>query len=222
MGVIFFVINAAFALVLLVLVLVSSVYALISKNPDIRYQPMRDDRGSFIKSSSQMLPSTELDALGATARGDMKARDLEDDADSFSSPSQHQLQPQRSPHDASQVPLPPSTAGSNRTGPTFDMPHSPVGTSVPLFPTNSHDSSRQSPYAGAGQQRQQHHAGVPALLTPGGPRLGTASPAPQRSPSPRLQDGGGGGGYPQRGSPYQQQQSAPPQGNWQVGVGYSN
>lgn len=222
MGVIFFVVNAAFALVLLILVLVSSVYALISKNPDIRYQPMRDDRGSFIKSNSQMFPSTELDALGATARGDMKARDLEDDADSFSTTSQQQqqhLQLQLQPHDASEVPLPPSTAGSNRAGPTsgFDMPHSPVGTSVPLFPTNSHDSSRQPPYAG------QQHAGGMALLTPGGTRSRTASPTPsqrtygsQGLPSPQRHDGGGGGGYPQ------QQQQSGPQGNWQVGVGYSN
>ncbi|RAL11976.1 transient receptor potential ion channel family protein [Aspergillus homomorphus CBS 101889] len=69
MGVIFFVYNAAFVLVLLVLVLVTSTFAIFSKNPDLRYQPMRDDRGSFIKSQSQ-LGMTELDALGSTARGE--------------------------------------------------------------------------------------------------------------------------------------------------------
>ena len=69
MGVIFFVYNAAFALVLLILVLVATAYAIFSKNPDTRYQPMRDDRGSFIKSQTQL--NTELDALGVTARGDM-------------------------------------------------------------------------------------------------------------------------------------------------------
>ncbi|RAK76521.1 transient receptor potential ion channel family protein [Aspergillus fijiensis CBS 313.89] len=69
MGVIFFVYNAAFVLVLLVLVLVTSAFAIFSKNPDLRYQPMRDDRGSFIKSQSQ-LGMTELDALGSTARGE--------------------------------------------------------------------------------------------------------------------------------------------------------
>ncbi|PYH49857.1 transient receptor potential ion channel family protein [Aspergillus saccharolyticus JOP 1030-1] len=69
MGVIFFVYNAAFVLVLLVLVLVTSGFAIFSKNPDLRYQPMRDDRGSFIKSQSQ-LGMTELDALGSTARGE--------------------------------------------------------------------------------------------------------------------------------------------------------
>ncbi|KAK5139064.1 hypothetical protein LTR04_003917 [Oleoguttula sp. CCFEE 6159] len=70
MGVIFFIYNAVFALILLLMVLISTIYALASKNPDTRYQPMRDDRGSFIK--SQTMLTTELDALGATARGDSK------------------------------------------------------------------------------------------------------------------------------------------------------
>lgn len=87
MGVVFFVYNAAFSLVLLLMVLVASIYALVSKNPDTRYQPMRDDRGSFIKSQTQ-LGTTELDALGATARGDKVhgsgSIETQDD-DSFSS-----------------------------------------------------------------------------------------------------------------------------------------
>lgn len=64
----------------------------MSKNPDNRYQPMRDDRGSFIKSQTN-LGHTELDALGATARGDgtpfgmaeQKRLDLEYDNDSTTS-----------------------------------------------------------------------------------------------------------------------------------------
>ncbi|PYH99892.1 DUF907 domain protein [Aspergillus ellipticus CBS 707.79] len=68
MGVVFFVYNAAFTLILLILVLITSAYAIFSKNPDLRYQPMRDDRGSFVKSQSQLI--TELDALGSTARGE--------------------------------------------------------------------------------------------------------------------------------------------------------
>ncbi|KAL8965057.1 MAG: hypothetical protein Q9183_004055, partial [Haloplaca sp. 2 TL-2023] len=88
-GVVFFGINAVFAVVLLFMVLFATGWAIFSKNPDTRYQPMRDDRGSFIKSQTQL--NTELDALGATARGDMtqtgyKGRELEDD-DSFSSGS---------------------------------------------------------------------------------------------------------------------------------------
>ncbi|KAE8147398.1 hypothetical protein BDV25DRAFT_169113 [Aspergillus avenaceus] len=67
MGVVFFAYNAVFSLVMLILILVASICALLSKNPDNRYQPMRDDRGSFIRSQNQLI--TELDALGATARG---------------------------------------------------------------------------------------------------------------------------------------------------------
>ena len=81
MGVIFALYNVIFAAVLLVMVMVSSIYAIWSKNPETRYQPMRDDRGSFIKSQQQL--TTELDALGATARGDGKgygqAKTLGDD-----------------------------------------------------------------------------------------------------------------------------------------------
>lgn len=94
MGVLFFIINAVFALVIILMVLWASVWALISKNPDTRYQPMRDDRGSFIKSQTN-LGTTELDALGATARGDpklaygaeRKRMDLDDEEDSFSGSS---------------------------------------------------------------------------------------------------------------------------------------
>ena len=70
MGVVFFVYNAVFSTVLLIIVLVAVFFAFFSKNPDTRYQPMRDDRGSFIKSQTAL--NTELDALGATARGESK------------------------------------------------------------------------------------------------------------------------------------------------------
>lgn len=87
MGVVFFVMNAAFVLILLIMVIVASLYAIFSKNPDVRYQPMRDDRGSFIKSQTQL--TTELDALGATARGENKSpfkpRDFDEDSLSASS-----------------------------------------------------------------------------------------------------------------------------------------
>lgn len=81
MGVIFFILNAAFALILLIMVLLATGFAIFSKNPDVRYQPMRDDRGSFIKSASQL--NTELDALGATARGETKSpfkREIDSDS----------------------------------------------------------------------------------------------------------------------------------------------
>ncbi|KAJ5972005.1 TRP-like family [Penicillium vulpinum] len=126
MGVIFFVYNAVFALVLLILVLIASVYAVVSKNPDTRYQPMRDDRGSFIKSQTQL--TTELDALGATARGDMKPgqynhNPFDDDTASISSGNGASIaRPMESTY-------PPH-------GTINQAPRSPVDPSVPLFPSN--------------------------------------------------------------------------------------
>lgn len=125
MGVVFFIINAVFSLVLIILVLLATIYAFIRKNPDSRYQPMSDDRGSFIKSQTQL--TTELDALGATARGDKAGYkhnlDLDDDNDSWSSDSLR--------HPANQ-PLPPSTANSQAA--YREAPRSPIDPSVPLFP----------------------------------------------------------------------------------------
>lgn len=79
---------------------------------------MRDDRGSFIKSQTQLNVNTELDALGATARGPMvqttyKPHDLDDDEDSYSSGSGR---PQHDQPVPGGVPLRPSTPQSNRSG----------------------------------------------------------------------------------------------------------
>lgn len=194
MGVIFFVMNAAFALVLLILVLVSSMYAFVSKNPDVRYQPMRDDRGSFIKSHSHM--STELDALGATARGDMKGRDLDDDRDSFTA--------------TNQAPLAPSTANSGFNASQYEIPRSPVDNSVPFFPASGGDGRQGSPYTG-GQQT----GGFGGMLTPGAgrtPSRGGGSPTPS-SYSGNQQD---------QTQMYPPQQQARGQNQWQVGAGYSH
>ena len=147
MGVVFFFINAAFATILLLMVLFATAFAIFMRQPDSRYQPMRDDRGSFIKSQNNL--NTELDALGATARGDMtqmayKGRDLDDD-DSFSSGSgRHSQNP-------AGVPLPPSTAVSTHRSPSRgrtpgDPPRSPIDASMPLFPsagTSRHGTPEQ-------------------------------------------------------------------------------
>jgi len=123
MGVIFFVYNAVFSLVLLILILIASGYAIFSKNPDTRYQPMRDDRGSFIKSQTQL--TTELDALGATARGEgkngWKGARIEEDDDSWSGESSE-----------------PRLGGNNSSmaGRYNDqVPRSPVDPSVVSFPS---------------------------------------------------------------------------------------
>ena len=152
MGVVFFVYNAVFALLLLILVLIASIYAIVSKNPDTRYQPMRDDRGSFIKSQSQL--TTELDALGATARGDVKsstayqASPFEDDHGSFSSGNgatitRQNLEPQQVPR----------------------QPTSPVDPSLPLFPSE-----------GQGPGNLPYNARSPSPLNGGYRTQNTASP----------------------------------------------
>jgi hypothetical protein len=158
MGVVFFIYNAVFALVLLLMVLVSSGFALFTKNPDTRYQPMRDDRGSFIKSQTQL--TTELDALGATARGEGKGthpRAFDDDDDSFSSTSIEQRQiaakegftehyqpaPPRSPIDA-------SFNGQQQAPPT--------GTAASYYSRNSPPSSSGYGRAGSLRNEQQYRS----------------------------------------------------------------
>jgi len=70
MGLVFFFLNAIFAFILLILLLVASAFAIFSRNPDVRYQPMQDDRGSFIRSQTNLANNKELEALGQTARGE--------------------------------------------------------------------------------------------------------------------------------------------------------
>ncbi|KAJ9241381.1 hypothetical protein DTO169E5_3581 [Paecilomyces variotii] len=135
MGVVFFIYNAVFALTLLILVLIASIYAVVSKDPDTRYQPMRDDRGSFIKSQTQL--TTELDALGATARGELKPGQyksgFDDDDTSFSSGNGASIGRQND----DSIAVPQHAARQSA--------HSPVDPSVPLFPSNgSSNSSSQS------------------------------------------------------------------------------
>ncbi|TQB74086.1 hypothetical protein MPDQ_005142 [Monascus purpureus] len=133
MGVVFFVYNAVLSLILIILVLVASVYAVVSKNPDTRYQPMRDDRSSFMKSQGQF--TTELDALGATARGEekttYKSNLFDEDSSSFSSGNGATLG--RGHHSTSPVA-------------SHHQPVSPVDTSVPLFPSDSAPRRSPSPY----------------------------------------------------------------------------
>lgn len=235
MGVIFFVVNASFALVLLILVLISSCYAIFSKDPERRFKPMVDDRTSFIKSGAGA-SSTELDALGVAARGESKSlRDLDEDA-SFSSPPIAKLQTE-----ASGTHLPPSTAGSDR----YNGPPSPHDPSA-FFPSSRQDNTD---YRGEDNYYNRPHQAVATnmpLLTAGGqpraPSRGSdrsASPAPgyqgynqrQNSPprQPRQQyapqqqyqqQQGGYGGYgqqQQQGGYYPQQQQQQQQGGYNQG-----
>jgi hypothetical protein len=148
-GVIFFVLNAVFALVLLLMIIISTTLVFFRKNPDARYQFMADDRASFMKSQSQLNTTTELDALAATARGDKsgyKHMDMDDD-ESLSATSM------RRRTDQSQMDM---RAGAR----------SPVNPSMPLFPAARPESpfrsASPSPYNASatslGQARTQHTA----------------------------------------------------------------
>lgn len=89
-GVVLWIGNAAFALILLLMLIITTGIVLFHNNPDTRYQFMNDDRTSFMKSQTHMATTSELDALAATARGDgtpfKPALDLEDDESGMSNP----------------------------------------------------------------------------------------------------------------------------------------
>ncbi|KAI9735692.1 MAG: hypothetical protein M1818_006300 [Claussenomyces sp. TS43310] len=220
MGVLFFIFNAVFALVLLIFVLVMSILSLVRKNPDNRYQPMIDDRASFIKSQTAL--TTELDALGATARGDGKGvykggLDLDDDDnESWSSDSLRQKE-------ATNQTLPPSTANSNR-----EPPHSPIDPSTPFLGATGPSNSRSGPPNYAENNRpygyslgaeSRPNSDLP-LLTQGGQMAGSPSPGYSRggssqsnvAPAFRAQNNASPSGY-------RSQNNASP---WQRGAGYDH
>lgn len=93
MAVVYFILNAIFALFLLIFTIVTCVLALVYKNPDTRYRPMKDDRVSFLprigntngKNGTEAQDNMELVALGASAMKGLEhaqptAYDDEDDS----------------------------------------------------------------------------------------------------------------------------------------------
>lgn len=113
LGVIFFIINAIFALVLLILILFSTVYVIFSKDPEGKYQAMRTS-----------LPAVEKKEIGANA-----VRDLDEDPEGHGAPLRVSISKTSSApvdrgyssasrHSAAGfspagIPLPPSTPGSD-------------------------------------------------------------------------------------------------------------
>lgn len=191
MGVVFALYNIIFIAVLLILVLIASIYAIASKNPETRYQPMRDDRGSFIKSQSAL--TTELDALGATARGDGKEpyasapKDLHDELSSTDSISHPPMEAQR-----------------------------PMS-GVRGQPDYGYESRHNGGYnANAYQQPSYDHGyGYDRPNTAPAPQQNSFSrPAPQQYP--RSAHGPGTGGYGPQSFNRSQNNSSP----WQRGAGY--
>ncbi|KAG5439303.1 hypothetical protein PCK2_000864 [Pneumocystis canis] len=73
-GIVFFLVNCAFALVLLILLIIASIYALVSENPDILHEQMEDDRTEFIKSKTDFLSDAELNVSKQTNDLDSKEK----------------------------------------------------------------------------------------------------------------------------------------------------
>ncbi|ODQ67231.1 TRP-domain-containing protein [Nadsonia fulvescens var. elongata DSM 6958] len=81
MGVVFFVLNAIFSLILIIMTLTTCTIALLSKNPDNKYHPSKDDRDSFIKPAGDINGKNglvELTALGAAAQADHDEQEWRD------------------------------------------------------------------------------------------------------------------------------------------------
>ncbi|KAG5973518.1 hypothetical protein E4U58_004906 [Claviceps cyperi] len=125
-GVVFFILNASFSLILLLMVMISTAVTFFRKNPDARYQFMADDRASFMRSQTHLNTTTELDALAATARGDKggykSGLDLDDD-DGHLHPS-HSMNRSASPVNPS-MPLFPASREPSPFRPA--SPASPAG-----------------------------------------------------------------------------------------------
>jgi hypothetical protein len=128
-GVVLWIANAVFALILLLMLIVSTIFVFFRENPDGRYQIMADDRTSFMKSQTHLTQTTELDALAATARGDKSGfkggLDLDDDAESITSDSMR--------HQTEHLGVP-SANTSVSGGFSHRSPSSPA---MPLFPADA-------------------------------------------------------------------------------------
>ncbi|KAK3360101.1 hypothetical protein B0T25DRAFT_565042 [Lasiosphaeria hispida] len=191
-GVVLWIANAAFALVLLIMLIVTTIIVFFRDNPDGRYTYMADDRTSFMKSQTHLTTTTELDALGATARGDKggykHGLDLDDDAESISSDSVRR-QTERMP-------------AANGYG---NPPRSPADPAMPLFPA---DGNRSPP--------QYNNSGILRNQTSGHFQDRSASPSPYGGASSNLTPAFRG---QNNASPagFRSQNSASP---WQRGAGY--
>lgn len=73
MGLVYFIINAAFSLILLLYILFFACVVIFSKNPDAKFSPAKDDRASFRKKHQSLYNgpdgAQELLDLGQVARG---------------------------------------------------------------------------------------------------------------------------------------------------------
>ncbi|KAL1903133.1 putative flavin carrier protein 3 [Sporothrix stenoceras] len=229
-GVVLWIMNAVFSLVLLIMLIVTTTLVFFRKNPDTRYQFMADDRASFMKSQTQLNTTTELDALAVTARGDKAGYksnlDLDDDNESISSDS---LRRRTDPNLAAAN----NIATSNNNNNLYrDPPRSPVDPSMPLFPADnrSHASSQNSggvPQAYGGYSSVPGNARSPSPYNNSNSNLSAGGYRSQNTASPagdfRQQNNASPAGFRQQNnaSPagFRQQNNASP---WQRGAGYDH
>ncbi|KAK4665243.1 putative flavin carrier protein 3 [Podospora pseudopauciseta] len=171
-GVVLWIANAAFSLILLLMLIITTGIILFHNNPDTRYQFMNDDRTSFIKSQTHIATTSELDALAATARGTGKTIDLDDDESARSSPANVGGLPR------------PGTAGSNT---------SPNRYSLKSVRDSARNSVRSSMIAPGGVYMSEKPGGQ-------GHHLRNQASGSVRAPSP-LTASGSDGSLPKTSSP---------------------
>ncbi|KAI0203818.1 hypothetical protein F4808DRAFT_389558 [Astrocystis sublimbata] len=103
-GVVLWILNAAATLILLLVLIITTAIVFWTDNPDGRYKFMADDRTSFMKSQNQLTTAGELDALGATARGEKNGYGSGlDDNDSLQPPSSSNQAPRSRPQSVSRA-----------------------------------------------------------------------------------------------------------------------
>lgn len=225
-GVVLWIANAIFSLILLLMLIISTTMVFFRKNPDTRYQFMADDRASFMKSQTQLTTTTELDALAATARGDKAGYkpglDLDDDTESISSDS---LRRRTDPSHMNAVAPSSSASGQN----SYREPtRSPVDPSVPLFPADNKSSRSGASGTPSGYENGSYGNGTAYNNNYG---RGQGPPMP-RSASPYASSSVSGGYRSQNNaSPsFRAQNNASPNGfrqqnnssPWQRGAGYEH
>ncbi|KAK1828301.1 flavin carrier protein 2 [Podospora conica] len=180
-GLILWIANAVFALVLLIMLIVMTCLVFFRENPDGRYTYMADDRTSFMKSQTHLTTTTELEALGASARGDKAGGykpglDLDDDAESITSDSMRR-QAER--------------MGNSNPSAYGKVPGSPADPSMPLFPAeqrsppryNNSGSGSNEKFLGTSFQNQSSNS-YGGNQGPGPFRGNSPNPGRSASPSP--------------------------------------
>jgi hypothetical protein len=176
-GVVLWIANAAFALILLLMLIITTGIILFHNNPDTRYQFMNDDRTSFMKSQTHLGTTTELDALGATARGDgklFKRGDLEDDESAMSNQENMAARagsPHSGPH-SNRDSIRDSARNSVRS--SFRAPVDPVSGTYPTEPHHlrgkpSGSVRASSPFGASGSSTNLSHGTPTGSKPPAGP-----------------------------------------------------